>query len=70
MMSSIFWDIKRRIPLKIANAYEEYFVSIFTVEEKAKQGTSVQLVASRAFLAYASTLKMEKTCSYETSADF
>jgi hypothetical protein len=40
------------------------------VREKAKQATSVQLIASKAFLAYPSTLKMEKTFSYETSADF
>jgi hypothetical protein len=46
---------------------EEYIASIFTVEEEAKQETSVKAGGKQS---QASTLKMEAICSSETSDDF
>jgi hypothetical protein len=52
---------------------QEYVVSIFRVEE-AKQETREFCLTSCfmlvSYLAYSSTLKMEMTCSSETSIDF
>jgi hypothetical protein len=50
-------------------------VSVFGVEEKTKQKTSLKAGASKDFalvscLAYFSTLNMEATCSSKMSVDF
>jgi hypothetical protein len=55
---------------------EKHIASTFSVEKKAKEETSLKQVASRtsfmlvSCLAYFSNLKMEATCSSETSVDF
>jgi hypothetical protein len=57
---------------KSTNVSEEHVASIFKIKEQAKQETSrsgqqAELVSCSSF---SSTLKMEATCSFETSVDF
>jgi hypothetical protein len=74
MKSSIFCGIARFSLLKVN--LEEYIASIFTVEELDEQETRVkaggkQLCFHAGFLlSLFSALKMEITCSSETSVDF
>jgi hypothetical protein len=53
--------------LKLTNVSEEYFASVFRVEEHELLTARFLLVSC---LAYSSTLKMEATCSFEMSVDF
>jgi hypothetical protein len=54
MKSSIFWDVSPCSPLKVNRRFGEHVASIFRV-------------SSGSCLAYSSTLKVEATCSSETS---
>jgi hypothetical protein len=49
---------------------EEHVTSIIMVQEYAKQETNVEAGVKQSSLAYSSTLKMEASCSSETSIYF
>jgi hypothetical protein len=55
---------------KSTDVSEEHTISIFMVEEYAKQENSMKQAANEFDLAYSSTLKLETVCSAETSANF
>jgi hypothetical protein len=69
MKSAVVQDVTLCSPLKVNQRFGEHVSSIFRVEEQAKQETSMEAVGKHS-RAYSLTLKMEVTCSSETSVDF
>jgi hypothetical protein len=78
--SSVLWDVKLCSPLKINECLREHIASIFSVEDKSWKKSGMKQASGTALLtacfkpvscfAYSLTLKMEVTCSSETSVDF
>jgi hypothetical protein len=43
----VFWDITQRSPLKVTRISEEYFASIFRIENKGNEETNIKQVSRR-----------------------
>jgi hypothetical protein len=76
LKSSVFWDTTRYIPVKINRRFEEtcrLYLQDWRLSQARYQDEETFLAACFIlvlFLAYSSALKMEATCSSETSFDF
>jgi hypothetical protein len=70
---SVFWRITLSSPVKVTDISKGHIALIFTIENYAREVTSMKQAASTDYfimLSYCSTLKMEGIHSSEISFDF